>query len=988
MTFFTWNVAWWNTSFNVGDEITFRYLHSLSPEDTYTFTPDRDGSLILYQPQEDMFFQIFEDSQESIYFEWENTLNYGSEHEQVLVIWAEDQNSDDIVWEFLDNDVGDNETGAFSYDLDLGDIRAGLMEYQPSTMSLIFHWDVISYNINDFDGPLNAYDAYRNDEDSGEFYSASNGPNSFLLRNVVNQTFYVSALTGDDGNNDGSESSPFSSISHAIDMAFDNDIIMVGEGVYDPITIYKYVTIIGENKENTIIDGGSASNCVYIGNVNYDSQSNPIHMSGFTFQNGNSGGAGGIHINWTPNVYLSDLIIKNNVSDGYNGAGGIFLQFYSNVILNDVIIENNTGYYAGAIAVGEWCGLDINNSMILHNYNWNYADESYPGGVALWGGSDASFHKVTIAFNQFAGIGIGHQNYNLTEINVDISSSTLYGNEEEAIRSMYDVDAININVHNSILWANGVVSDLQASLNASTGMFISYSNIGGDIDLNAGGLEFGDGVISEDPLFIDPWGMNDFNLHPESPCIDSGDPNSSLDPDGTIADMGSHYFHQVPDQIVGVSETGGTGGDTVSVSVYVDLGEQYPLNGFSVTVAGLGGGDITAVGVDTAGTIMTSDWLWSYFINDSGTVVITAGAGAEPIQALGSLFNVHFVIDESSEGGFFPVFIADALFNEDEEMQYESINGGVAVLGIGDVSMNGIVQAYDASLILQHLVGLDTLSVDQQNVGDVTDDNSLSALDAAIILDHVVGLVDELPYTPGSANLDAMMAISGGSVEPGELFQVPIELTDGTNVRSFELAFDYDIDALSVEQIVWDTEVLSGLQVLDNQQEGMILVSAAGMGSSLSSGSQTLGYIEFRMNEFFDDVQTSITLSRSRVNELDAVIEGSVALYTNSTLVVSDWGDGGVPMEFALNQNYPNPFNPSTMIRYQLPEQTMVTIAIYDLMGRKVRTLVPGETQLAGYRQVVWNATNDFGQPVSAGMYIYTIQAGTYRMTKKMVLMK
>ena len=67
---------------------------------------------------------------------------------------------------------------------------------------------------------------------------------------------------------------------------------------------------------------------------------------------------------------------------------------------------------------------------------------------------------------------------------------------------------------------------------------------------------------------------------------------------------------------------------------------------------------------------------------------------------------------------------------------------------------------------------------------------------------------------------------------------------------------DYDIDALSVEQIVWDTEVLSGLQILDNQQEGIILVSAAGMGSSLSSGSQTLGYIEFRMNEFFDDVQT------------------------------------------------------------------------------------------------------------------------------------
>ena len=95
-----------------------------------------------------------------------------------------------------------------------------------------------------------------------------------------------------------------------------------------------------------------------------------------------------------------------------------------------------------------------------------------------------------------------------------------------------------------------------------------------------------------------------------------------------------------------------------------------------------------------------------------------------------------------------------------------------------------------------------------------------------------------------------------------------------------------------------------------------------------------------------------------------------------------------VPSEFAIQQNYPNPFNPSTTIRYQLPEQAMVTIAIHDIMGGKVRILVPSEVQDKGYRQVVWNATNDHGQPVSAGMYIYTIQAGEFRQTKKMVLMK
>ena len=73
---------------------------------------------------------------------------------------------------------------------------------------------------------------------------------------------------------------------------------------------------------------------------------------------------------------------------------------------------------------------------------------------------------------------------------------------------------------------------------------------------------------------------------------------------------------------------------------------------------------------------MSSDWLWSYFITDSGNVVITAGAGAESVEAMGSLFNVHFMIDESSEGGFYPVFIADALFNEDK-VRVSNNPGGV-----------------------------------------------------------------------------------------------------------------------------------------------------------------------------------------------------------------------------------------------------------------------------------------------------------------------
>jgi hypothetical protein len=94
-----------------------------------------------------------------------------------------------------------------------------------------------------------------------------------------------------------------------------------------------------------------------------------------------------------------------------------------------------------------------------------------------------------------------------------------------------------------------------------------------------------------------------------------------------------------------------------------------------------------------------------------------------------------------------------------------------------------------------------------------------------------------------------------------------------------------------------------------------------------------------------------------------------------------------VPESFTLHQNYPNPFNPTTILRYNLPEQTEVTLTVYDMLGRQVKTLI-NNTQTAGYKSTQWNATNNTGQPVSAGLYLYTIQAGEFRQTKKMVLLK
>ena len=94
-----------------------------------------------------------------------------------------------------------------------------------------------------------------------------------------------------------------------------------------------------------------------------------------------------------------------------------------------------------------------------------------------------------------------------------------------------------------------------------------------------------------------------------------------------------------------------------------------------------------------------------------------------------------------------------------------------------------------------------------------------------------------------------------------------------------------------------------------------------------------------------------------------------------------------LPNQLMLHPNFPNPFNPITSLRYDLPNDGLVNITIYDMMGRIVKTLV-NDSQTAGYKSIQWNATNDRNEPVSAGLYLYSIQAGEFRQTKKMVLLK
>ena len=94
-----------------------------------------------------------------------------------------------------------------------------------------------------------------------------------------------------------------------------------------------------------------------------------------------------------------------------------------------------------------------------------------------------------------------------------------------------------------------------------------------------------------------------------------------------------------------------------------------------------------------------------------------------------------------------------------------------------------------------------------------------------------------------------------------------------------------------------------------------------------------------------------------------------------------------LPHKFNLYPNYPNPFNPTTKITYDLVNTSDVRLEIYDLVGRKINTLV-NQIQNAGHYSIIWNANDQVGNQVSAGVYLFRLQADKQTLTRKMILMK
>ncbi len=208
---------------------------------------------------------------------------------------------------------------------------------------------------------------------------------------------------------------------------------------------------------------------------------------------------------------------------------------------------------------------------------------------------------------------------------------------------------------------------------------------------------------------------------------------------------------------------------------------------------------------------------------------------------------------------------------------------------------------------------------------------------------------------------------SGHSVDPMPVSSADLA-QDADEVESYEgtLVTLTNVTVSSVNSYDWSVDDGSGVTCLID--DDMANAAADGFMNSLEVGTtlaSVTGVFNFSFGSYKIQVRDLADLGQLGVND-DYVAQ---------------------PMTYALHQNYPNPFNPETKIRFDLGSAENVKLVIYDINGRVIRTLL-NESFGPGMHLVNWNGTNDFGEPVSTGMYIYRIKAGSFLAQEKMLLVR
>lgn len=296
---------------------------------------------------------------------------------------------------------------------------------------------------------------------------------------------------------------------------------------------------------------------------------------------------------------------------------------------------------------------------------------------------------------------------------------------------------------------------------------------------------------------------------------------------------------------------------------------------------------------------------------------------------------------------------------------------------VGDVTGDDEVTAYDAALILQSTIrGEDVFPVYEaatevsdlvagyghpsdimMDIADISGDGDISSYDASLALQKSAGLFASPGNTISNPTRKCSISIDNTSSDT----EVSLGLDDATQVYSADIILDYSPQMMNLIEVSKGNSTGEWMLEYDNTN-GKIRISAAGATQPISDDS--LIRLKFNLNEHrnLDYIgQLKITDLKLNGGLLNTVVEN-------------------LPEELSLLQNYPNPFNPETWIPYRLSEPGDVSITIYSISGQIVRELSLGHKMPGHYvdrsKAAYWDGKNDQGEKVSSGVYFYKMQAG------------
>ena len=235
---------------------------------------------------------------------------------------------------------------------------------------------------------------------------------------------------------------------------------------------------------------------------------------------------------------------------------------------------------------------------------------------------------------------------------------------------------------------------------------------------------------------------------------------------------------------------------------------------------------------------------------------------------------------------------------------------------------------------------------------------------------------------PVLSNTDAFVEVLNvpSELSAGNAYTLQVVVRNAADVKGYFVNLDYDREALSFESITKGDFMEDNTYSFPTIREDTVGLTNAVYGSTVFSGDGLMAEITFTANQ--DGVFNAGLLDVVEVKLVNSAFMGE-NLAVDKIVMNGD----NLPTVFSLGQNFPNPFNPTTTINFSVPSDEYVKLDIYDILGRHVRTLVSSRYTFGNYN-VIWDSRDESGNMVSAGVYFYRINAGSFNTTRRMLLLK